>query len=478
MAQFASESFTGTEGAELAAHNAAFTKCPSLTGAIEIASNRGRCTSTTSPGYYHSGAPASADYQVTADLTKVSAAVSFIGVLGRQSTSVNTSYRATVDPTSSGSTGTMQLFKFVAGVATQLGSSTSVTYVTSETREIKLEMVGSAIKVFWDGSGSPTISVTDTAISAAGKAGVRGFSSAAPGDSVGGHITNFSADDIGGGSATGTLAATESGSDTAAFAGDVLIDGSLAASETGSDTAAFAGDVYITGTLAATESGSDTAAFTGTSAVVTTGTLAATETGSDTAAFAGDVLIDGVLAATESGSDTAAFAGDVFIDGTLAATESGSDTAAFTGTAAAAISGTLAASESGSDTAAFTNVTTTRDGEGGGEGRIRRGVKPKRKPKYLIEVDGKFVVVDSPEEARQVLSPKPVKKGKKAAKKAVPEPSIAPIIDLGRVEDYADLIGEIEQFDAAMQSRHYQQILAMFDQMQDDEDVELLLLAL
>ena len=86
--------------------------------------------------------------------------------------------------------------------------------------------------------------------------------------------------------------------------------------------------------------------------------------------------------------------------------------------------------------------------------------------------------MDSPEEARQVLSPKPVKKGKKAAKKAAPAPSIAPIIDLGRVEDYADLIGEIEQFDAAMQSRHYQQILAMFDQMQDDEDVELLLLAL
>ena len=196
MAQFASESFTGTEGAELAAHNASFTKCPSLTGAIEIASNRGRCTSTTSPGYYHSGAPASADYQVTADLTKVSAAVSFLGVIGRQSTSANTCYRCTVDPTVTSTVGTLQLFKFVAGTATQLGSSTSVDYVTADTRQIKLEMVGSAIKAYWDGSGSPTISVTDTAISAAGKAGVRGFSSAAPSDSVGGHITNFSADDI------------------------------------------------------------------------------------------------------------------------------------------------------------------------------------------------------------------------------------------------------------------------------------------
>lgn len=180
---------------------------------------------------------------------------------------------------------------------------------------------------------------------------------------------------------TGTLAATESGSDTASFAGDVYVSGTLATSETGSDTAAFAGDVYITGTLAATESGADTAAFSGTSAVVSSGTLAATETGSDTAAFAGDVLIDGTLAATESGSDTAAFAGDVLIDGTLAATESGSDTAAFLGTAAAAISGVLEATESGSDTASFTNVTTapSTSSSGGGGGGTYRTPEPRRK---------------------------------------------------------------------------------------------------
>ena len=40
--------------------------------------------------------------------------------------------------------------------------------------------------------------------------------------------------------ATGTLAATESGSDTAALAGDVLVEGSLAATESGGDTAALA----------------------------------------------------------------------------------------------------------------------------------------------------------------------------------------------------------------------------------------------
>ena len=66
---------------------------------------------------------------------------------------------------------------------------------------------------------------------------------------------------------TGTLAATESGADTAALAGDVLIDGSLAATESGGDTAALAGDVLIAGTFAATESGADVAAIQGTAHV-------------------------------------------------------------------------------------------------------------------------------------------------------------------------------------------------------------------
>lgn len=150
---------------------------------------------------------------------------------------------------------------------------------------------------------------------------------------------------------TGTLAATESGADTAALAGDVLIDGSLAATESGGDTAALAGDVLIAGTFAATESGADVAAIQGTAQQVSTGSLAATESGADTASIAGTVLVEGALAATESGSDTAAIAGDVPVSGTLAATESGTDTAALAGDVY--ISGALAATESGSDTAAI-----------------------------------------------------------------------------------------------------------------------------
>lgn len=159
----------------------------------------------------------------------------------------------------------------------------------------------------------------------------------------------------------GALAATESGADTAAFAGDVLVQGTLAATESGSDTAALAGDVLVQGALAATESGSDTAAFLGSGALpAITGTLAATESGSDTAALAGDVLVQGALAATESGADVAAFAGALSggpVAGTLAATETGSDTASIAGDVL--ITGALAATESGSDTAAFTSGALT-----------------------------------------------------------------------------------------------------------------------
>lgn len=273
-----------------------------------------------------------------------------------------------------------------------------------------------------------------------------------------------------GGGITGTLAATETGSDTAAFAGDVYITGTLSASETGADTASFAGDVFITGTLAASETGADTASFTGTSAVVTTGYLAATETSSDTAAFAGDVYVSGTLAATESGTDTAAFSGDVLIDGTLAATESGSDTAAFTGTAAAAISGTLAASEEGADTAAFTNVTTTAAGW--------YDDKPKRKKRFVAEVDGKLLVYGSAQAAAKALNnrkadPEAIEQSASPEK---PTPDIE--VDLPTVEAFAQRTGQAEDYKTALNNKHLEAILKMFSDMEDEDDVEMLLMSL
>ncbi|MCW5668145.1 MAG: hypothetical protein KIT86_00700 [Hydrogenophaga sp.] len=145
---------------------------------------------------------------------------------------------------------------------------------------------------------------------------------------------------------TGTLAVTESGSDTIASSGTVLVEGALTATETGSDTAALAGTVLVEGDLAATESGSDTAVIQG--GAVATGDLDATETGSDTASLAGTVLVEGALSVSEVGSDTAAISGAVLVQGTLSVTEAGSDTAAISGLVL--VQGALTVTESGSDT--------------------------------------------------------------------------------------------------------------------------------
>lgn len=160
------------------------------------------------------------------------------------------------------------------------------------------------------------------------------------------------------GGRTGTLAATESGSDTASISGDVLVKGALAATESGSDSAAIAGKVLVGGALSVSESGADTAALAGD--VLVRGALAASETGNDSASFIGEGFVPtatGTLAASESGSDTASIAGKVYIAGTLSAVEGGLDGFAASGNIL--VQGTLAASETGDDTAAFVQETLT-----------------------------------------------------------------------------------------------------------------------
>ena len=101
---------------------------------------------------------------------------------------------------------------------------------------------------------------------------------------------------------SGSFAATESGSDTLAASGSVLVAGSLAATETGADSFASTGSVLVSGSLAATESDADTFAATGTVAAAgATGDLAATETGSDTFSATGDVSGTGTETPTTGG---------------------------------------------------------------------------------------------------------------------------------------------------------------------------------
>lgn len=152
--------------------------------------------------------------------------------------------------------------------------------------------------------------------------------------------------DPGGSGATGTLSATEAGSDTAALSGQIIVQGTLSVSESGSDTISSTGKVVVSGTLSVSETGSDTAS--GTGSLLVQGTLSVAESGSDTAALSGAVPISGAIAATEPSSDTAYMPGGVLIAGAMAASEAGSDVAAFAGGVVA--QGDLTASEIGSDT--------------------------------------------------------------------------------------------------------------------------------
>ncbi len=188
MAKFAAGSFTATDGTELTAHDAAWTS----QGVTQLVINAGRVhqAGTGQALYWHSGTPASADYSVSADMHVLTTANSVIGVSGRSSTTAFTHYHVRWLSSSSA----WQLYKFVAGSATLLGTFTE-TVADGVTIAFRLDMVGSTIKVFT--GGIERISVSDTAITAANRAAIRGNTSSAITSTTTQHLDNFSADDIG-----------------------------------------------------------------------------------------------------------------------------------------------------------------------------------------------------------------------------------------------------------------------------------------
>lgn len=157
----------------------------------------------------------------------------------------------------------------------------------------------------------------------------------------------------------------------------------------GNRTVAGAGTV--TGSIAATETGSDTASLMG--QVVVSGILAATETGADTAAIAGQVPISGSALITEAGADTASVTGQVTISGALAATESGSDTAYITNIA---VIPSPPAVDSGSG--------------GGGGGSWRTKWKHKKELRDLIDKALSLPPEELEEVVEKALQPEPIAK--------------------------------------------------------------------
>lgn len=148
---------------------------------------------------------------------------------------------------------------------------------------------------------------------------------------------------------TGSFAATETESDTFSSSGNVIITGSLSVSETGSDTFTSSGTVLVSGTADVTETGSDTFTASGSLTSVSSGSLDATETGDDTLSSSGQVLVQGSLVVTELGEDTFTAAGQVLITGLFSTLETGDDSFSGEGTALGGVVGSVSAVESGSD---------------------------------------------------------------------------------------------------------------------------------
>jgi len=187
MATFVQDAMSGTNWQDL--HNrtgaigAKWTRHPTTASSRwYIFDNKVHCGI---PGIlYASGAPASADYSVECDYTRFTNTAA-ISIAGRISTSAATFYYVYE------LNGEIVLAKQINGVITSFGFDVTGLMGNGATYRLKLEMIGSAIKVYVD--GIQKISAVDSDITSAGKAGVRSPSSNDAG--TGKHIDNFLAYD-------------------------------------------------------------------------------------------------------------------------------------------------------------------------------------------------------------------------------------------------------------------------------------------
>jgi lysophospholipase L1-like esterase len=207
---FVNDTFTDTAGTLLPAHTgetgATWTQHANWTGVASISSaNRLYYSSAgnTVAVYYASGTPASADYDVQATIRRLSSVSQEIGVMGRAATAANDWYWARY----SHANGRWELWVglSMAGTYTQ-ALSDDTDYV------LKLEMRGTAIKVYVD--GVERISITDSTYTSAGRAAVF-FGATSSGDTTGYHLDSFSATDATASFAAGTASVTSYGLTTA-----------------------------------------------------------------------------------------------------------------------------------------------------------------------------------------------------------------------------------------------------------------------
>lgn len=319
---FASDTFTDTDGVTLQAHDANWVKHTLGAGNdILITANRAQLRVTGEGFYYHSASPSSADYSVSVDLYTASYSPAFnaTGVTGRTSTTANTFYHARHRVT-----GGWELYKRVDGTFTLLGSSTVSTPSGGTTVNLKLDMAGSTIRLLVD--GIELVSVTDTEITAAGKAGLRISNASSQTTAEGLHIDNFSAEQAGSGSeVTGTVAYTNA-DDASAAEGTTTITGSSATTNT-DDTSAAQGSPVVDGTSDTTNT-DDISFASGAVGSAIVGTVSYTNI-NDVSEAEGTTTVTGSIAVTNA-NDTSSVSGTTTVTAS-AATTNANDVSAATG---------------------------------------------------------------------------------------------------------------------------------------------------
>jgi hypothetical protein len=183
------QTHTGEIGATWTKH-AISTPDAVITTAGRIRRN-GAASSMLGAVYYSSAAPVNANYTVNADVYVASVLPGdLIGVVGRLDplNSSGTFYAAVYDQ----STGSWTLYSVVNSSKVSLGSSAQ-TLTAGTTYRLALDMTGPTIRLLVN--GVQQISVTNTAITAAGRSGIAmGFgatSSLTTSDTTGMHLDNF-----------------------------------------------------------------------------------------------------------------------------------------------------------------------------------------------------------------------------------------------------------------------------------------------
>jgi lysophospholipase L1-like esterase len=171
---FLSDTFTGTNGVLLENHTgevgATWAKHGGFAGTFTIQANR--IWSSSGEGhYYASGVPSSANYDVTTTIYAASNdTFSMAGAMGRAvAGATNTSYTAFA--IWNGTDTRVYLKRWVAGTGTDISNVVITTPTVGTSHTLTLRMSGSSISALWDGVVvlGP---ITDTNISAAGRAGV------------------------------------------------------------------------------------------------------------------------------------------------------------------------------------------------------------------------------------------------------------------------------------------------------------------